>query len=159
VQRRRATKAPKAARTQPKPALTPVKPDDDELAELLGDTPPQTALEEEGGERPTPTVQHGDGVGQPPPEPDPPITKPQLTKLHTTLSSIGIESRENYLILCQAIIGYDVASTKNLTKNEARQLIDTLDNWATDLDYPIGDRINDILNTAALEQAAQEEPQ
>jgi hypothetical protein len=90
-------------------------------------------------------------------EPDPPITKPQLTKLHTTLNNIGITDRDDYLILCQAIIGYHVASTKNLTKNEARQLIDTLENWQQDQTYPIADRINDILNQSAIEQSEKEQ--
>ena len=187
VQRKRATKPPKAARTQPKPAPTPTEPDT-ELAELLGDTPPNSgAGGATGADRLStthgPVSQHrppepaasaattdthpdaaiSDDVGQPPPtlidyttEPDPPITKPQLTKLHTILSKIGIEARDDYLILCQAIIGYHVASTKNLTKNEARQLIDTLENWQQDTEYLIGDRINDILNTAALAADADE---
>ena len=157
VQRKRATKPAKAARTQPKPAPTLTTTDtDDELAELLGDTPP-AAREEEGGERPTPTQEPS--VGQPPPEPDPPITKPQLTKLHTTLNHLDIHNRDDYLTLCQHIIGYTVETTKNLTKNEANTLLDTLENWQRDTDHPIADRINDILNTAALKQAAQEEPQ
>ena len=182
VQRKRATKPAKAARTQPKPAPTPTTTDsDDELAELLGDdesirrqfavaaartqllgdTPP-AALEEEGGERPTPTEEPS--VGQPPPTlidlvPDPPITKPQLTKLHTILTYLDIHNRDDYLTLCEAIIGYTVETTKNLTKNEANKLLDTLENWQKDTEYPIGDRINDILNTAALEQAAENEPE
>jgi hypothetical protein len=152
VQRKRATKPPKAARTQPKPPPTPTKPDDD-IAELLGDTP-QTALEEEGGDRPTPTQEPD--VGQPPtPDPDPPITKPQLTKLHTTFTTIGITNRDDYHTISEHILGYPVATTKNLTKNEAHQLIDTLDNWTTDPDYPIGDRIREILNQAAIDEAEQ----
>jgi len=91
------------------------------------------------------------------PEPDPPITKPQLTKLHTTLTNIGITDRDDYLTLCEHIIGYQVASTKNLTKNEAHQLINTLDNWQTDETYPINDRLRDLLNTAALAEAEQED--
>jgi len=92
-------------------------------------------------------------------EPDPPITKPQLTKLHTVLNKIGITDRDDYLTLCEYILGYRVDSTKNLAKNEAHTLLDALDTWAKDEKYPIDDRINDILNTAALKQAAQEEPQ
>ena len=90
-------------------------------------------------------------------EPDPPITKPQLTKLHTTLNKNGITDRDDYLTLCEYILGYRVETTKNLTKNEANKLLDTLENWQRDTGYPIGDRINDILNTTALAQAAQDE--
>jgi hypothetical protein len=44
-----------------------------------------------------------------------------------------------------------------LTKNEAHQLINTLDNWQTDETYPINDRLRDLLNTAALAEAEQED--
>ena len=169
VQRKRATKPPKAARTQPKPAPTPTEPDS-ELAELLGDTPPPDVAgpSQSGPMEKPPQRQHHDpatsstasaDLPDPATEPDPPITKPQLTKLHTVLNKIGITDRDDYLTLCEYILGYRVDSTKNLAKNEAHTLLDALDTWAKDEKYPIDDRINDILNTAALKQAAQEEPQ
>ena len=167
VQRRRATKPPKAARTQPKPPPTPTADDDSELAELLGGTPPPDVAgpSQSGPMVKPPQRQHHDPTSSTAstdlpdpatPEPDPPITKPQLTKLHTTLRAIGINDRDDYHTISAAILGYAVQSTKNLTKNEAHQLIDTLDNWQTDETYPIDDRLRELLNTAAIREAETE---
>ena len=174
VQRKRATKPPKAARTQPHPAPTPTTTDsDDELAELLGDDEsirrqfavaaartqllgdtPQTALEEEGGERPTPTQEPS--VGQPPPEPDPPITKPQNSKLHALMRQLGITTQPDRHTIRDHILGYHIQG--ELTKPEANIMLNTIDNWIADpVDndgnpYDPVDRVNDILNQAAIAQ-------
>jgi hypothetical protein len=169
VQRRRPTKPAKAARTQPKP--TPTTEPDDELAELLGDTPrepaasaattdsppdaaPKTTYEEEGGERPTPTR---NDVGQPPPQsliditpPDEPITKPQSRKLHALFHQLDVNDRNDRLIITTHILGYHITSSAQLTKNEANRLIDTIESWFLTAEYNAEDRVNDILNQAAI---------
>jgi hypothetical protein len=171
MQRRRTTKPAKAARTQPKPAPPPAATDDDELAELLGDTPqepaapeqqqlpvhsdaaPQTTPEEEGGDRPTPHDDHG--VGQPPP--DQPATTPQNRKMHLLFRQLDLTDRDDRLTITTHILGYPITTSAGLTRDEARKLIDTLEIWQINNDeYPVADRVNDILNTAALQQAQQE---
>jgi hypothetical protein len=161
VQRKRATKPAKAARTQPKPAPALVAADDD-IAELLGDQPETAGATQMETVSPTSDTTPLAAPAQTmadfaPDEPDPPITKPQLTKLHTILGYLDIHNRDDYLTLCEHIIGYTVETTKNLTKNEAKKLLDTLENWQRDTEYPIADRINDILNTAAIRETETEQ--
>jgi hypothetical protein len=153
------------------PAASPTETDD-ELAELLGDTPTkpaalepellpvhsdaapqQTALEEEGGDRPTSHDDHG--VGQPPP--DPPATTPQNRRMHAIFRQLGLTDRNDRLTVTSHILGYDLKTSAGLTRNEARRLLDELEGWQLDCDYPVADRINDILNQAAINQAAQDE--
>jgi len=154
VQRKRATKPAKAARTQPKPPPAPVAADAD-IAELLGDQPETAGATQMETVSPTSDTTPLAAPAQTMADlaPDEPATKPQLTKLHTTLNKNGITNRDDYLTLCEHIIGYTVPSTKNLTKNEAGTLLDTLDAWQEDQTYPITARVRDILNTAALREA------
>jgi len=169
--------SPTARETTPGPAPA----QDDDTLDLAGYTQrqtelntaaatPQTTPAPRGGERPAPAREDlprqasGDVAGQPPPktmadltpdQPDPPINKSQLTKLHTLLSNLGITNRNDYHAICSHILGYQVETTKNLTRNEARQLIDTLDGWTLDPDAD--GLIREILNTAALAQDALNE--
>src|SRR6516162_4590791 len=171
VQRRRPTKPAKATRTQPKPmpAASPTETDD-ELAELLGDTPtpqpaapepellpvhsdaaPHTAPEGEGGDRPPPHDDHG--VGQPPP--DPPATAPQNRRMHAIFRQLGLTDRTDRLTVTSHILGYPLTTSAGLTRNEATQLLDQLETWQ--IHNEADERINDILNTAALAEAQQDE--
>lgn len=56
-----------------------------------------------------------------------PITKAQLTKLHTLLTRAGITDRDEGLAYYAQVIGRDVASSKDLTKAEASKVIDRLE--------------------------------
>ncbi len=57
------------------------------------------------------------------------VTRPQLTKLGATFTDLGFTSkeREQRLVAASQIIGRDVESSSDLSLNEARKLIDTLD--------------------------------
>ena len=67
------------------------------------------------------------------------VSKAQLTKLHTVLTGLGFgsEDREQKLRITEAITGRtlgdgDERSSKNLSLNEARKVIDTLDGMNRD---------------------------
>jgi hypothetical protein len=67
------------------------------------------------------------------------VSKAQLTKLHTVLTGLGFgsEDREQKLRITEAITGRtlgdgDERSSKNLSLNEARKVIDTLDGMHRD---------------------------
>jgi hypothetical protein len=62
-------------------------------------------------------------------EPDPPerITRDQSAKLHATFNAYGVKSRSERLRVSAAIISRDIATSSDLTKQEASSLIDTLD--------------------------------
>jgi hypothetical protein len=172
VQRRRATKAPKAARTQPKPAPTPsAAADDDELAELLGDTPPSQPppadqnpadmTEQRRDHDPTDRASHDLSGPAAANQPDPPITKPQNSKLHALMRQLGITNQADRHTIRDHILGYHIQG--ELTKPEANTMLNTIDNWITDpVDnegnpYDPADRVNDILNQAALAEAEPNE--
>ena len=56
-----------------------------------------------------------------------PITDAQLKKLHATYNELGIADRDERLADASFIIGRAVASSSELTKDEASRLIDDLD--------------------------------
>lgn len=58
------------------------------------------------------------------------ITKPQLTKLQTVFSAIGYGGRDDRLFAASAIVGRPLMSSTELTNDEAKALIDTLDRIA-----------------------------
>ena len=85
------------------------------------------------------------GAQPPPPQDGPPEDQPgsvspaQLTKLHTVLTGLGFggDDREQKLVIAEVITGHDPLTgpeegrtSKNLSLNEARKLIDTLDGFA-----------------------------
>lgn len=57
----------------------------------------------------------------------PPITRAQTTKLHAIFSEAGISSRDTKLAISAHIIGRELQSSSDLTKDEASTLIDTLE--------------------------------
>jgi hypothetical protein len=164
MQRRRAVAPPAAANTQPAPAPTPQPPDDegDEgIDELLGAPPPN--------HRPAPaTDQNADLVftaqrprhdpatlspasadlsqpGPTGPTPDEPPSAPMNRKMHAIFNQLGLTNREDRLIITSAIIGTDITTSANLTRNEAARLIDTLEQWTAD--GVAEQRITDAINT------------
>ena len=67
------------------------------------------------------------------------VSAEQLTKLHTVLTGLGFggDDREQKLVIAEVITGHDPLTgpeegrtSKNLSLNEARKLIDTLDGFA-----------------------------
>jgi hypothetical protein len=62
------------------------------------------------------------------------INEAQLTKLHTVFTSIGWTDRDDRLRAASAILACPVASSKDLTKDQAIRLIDTLEQVAAQAD-------------------------
>lgn len=58
---------------------------------------------------------------------EPMITQPQSRKLHTTLRDAGRADKDEALVWMAGVIGRPVDSTKELTKDEARRVIDALE--------------------------------
>ena len=52
------------------------------------------------------------------------VTKAQLAALHASLGDIGITEREDGLTYVSEVIGRTIASTKDLTRDEASRVID-----------------------------------
>lgn len=61
--------------------------------------------------------------GEPPADP---ITDAQMRKLHATFNEVGITDRADRLAYVASTIGREVESSKDLTKDEARAVIDLL---------------------------------
>lgn len=59
-------------------------------------------------------------------EPHTLITPPQLQMLHTTFTDLGVTDRDERLATASEVIGRHIISSKELTKDEASQLISTL---------------------------------
>jgi hypothetical protein len=51
------------------------------------------------------------------------------------------------------ILGYDLTTSTGLTRNEARRLLDELEGWQLNQDFPVEDRIREVLNTTSIEEA------
>lgn len=57
---------------------------------------------------------------------EPPITEAQLKKLHASFNDHGIDDRDDRLAYVADVLGRQVASSKDLTKDEASRVIDAL---------------------------------
>lgn len=77
---------------------------------------------------------------------DDPATRPQLTKLHTIFGKGGIDDRDTRLAACSLIVGRELTSSADLTKEEAIKLIETLEDLAQD---PAGlaEKIAELVDT------------
>jgi hypothetical protein len=101
--------------------------------------PRQTATQSEPPAEPSeepqgPPLPGEDGFEdeQPAPAANDPATRPQLTKLHTIFGKGGIDNRDTRLAACSLIVGRELTSSADLTKEEAIKLIETLDDLAKD---------------------------
>ena len=158
IQRKRPTKPAKAARTQPKPTTPAAAEPDEDIAELLGDQTETTsvgqAADKSGPDSAANDVPPPTGA---PDEPGLPATKPQIRKFMALCNQLDLTNPDDRHTITDHILNYHVAHASDLTKTEANRLIDTLENWTTDTEYPAQDRINDILNTAALRAEAEQD--
>jgi hypothetical protein len=129
VQRKRAPRAPaKAASTQPPDAPRRSDEPDDELAELLDDEPAPVKLV---------VVENAPADDEPPADdqaveaevvnPDL-ITPAQLRKLSILLREQGFDTPESKHGFTSAAINREITTAKELTKDEARAVIDILEN-------------------------------
>jgi hypothetical protein len=89
--------------------------------------------------------------------PELPARPAQNRKMHAQFRELAVTDRDERLTITSEILGYTVDTSATLTITEASKLIDTLDDWYHNADYPVAERINDILNTAALREANEEE--
>lgn len=101
-------------------------------APVVDDTGEPTTLGEliaakgrEVSQRPAPTENTGPEM----------ITEPQSTRLHLMLGKAGITDRDEKLKFYAAVIYREVASSKELTKAEAKQVMDALEEAAAE---PVG---------------------
>ena len=116
---RTAQRRPRAQSSPPAPAAAaPAAPPSTGAG---GDLPPLPG-EEEAKAEPDTTDYDTPGTA----------TMPQITAIWTSLSmnfEFGSDEKDQARMVCAHIIGHDLASTKDLTKNEAKAILDTLGNW------------------------------
>ena len=75
--------------------------------------------------------------------------------MHAIFRQLGLTDRTDRLTVTSHILGYPLTTSAGLTRNEATQLLDQLETWQ--IHNEADERINDILNTAALAEAQQDE--
>lgn len=104
----RAQRAKPAAPTPEEPAFedpeTPSEPEPESVPESAFDPAPAATVRPDGDD----------------------ITAPQMKMLHALFNDVGITEREDRLAHCAQIIGRTVESSKELSKDEASQVIDNL---------------------------------
>jgi hypothetical protein len=97
-------------------------------------TPVPTPATDDGGAPPLPGDEPSEepaAAQQPATDQVEPVTGAQVTKLQTTYGALGIKSRDDKLMVARKIIGRDdLATSKELTKEEASVIIDTLERVA-----------------------------
>lgn len=71
--------------------------------------------------------QVSDDEPQPEPDAEPALTKAQLNKMAAAMRDLGITERDNALLYVSDVIGREVASRNELTKDEASRVIDALE--------------------------------
>lgn len=103
---------------------------DDDPQPVRGATGPVTAAEILGGAKPAAEAPPAgvDGLPEPPVESEPQlITGPQQKRLHILLNSAGRDNRDVALVWIAGIVKREVASTKELTRIEAGNVIGALE--------------------------------
>lgn len=63
-------------------------------------------------------------------EPTPMVTAAQLRKLHAVFTGHGVRDRDEVLTICGQIVDRDIATTKDISRDEAKAVIDTLERIA-----------------------------
>lgn len=95
-----------------------------------------------------------DQPAPPAPETAADLTRAQLTKLHTVFSAIGWTDRNDRLRASSIIVGRSLGTSNDLTKEEAKTLIDTLDSIAEQPDP--ADKLTELLTR--VREAETDEP-
>lgn len=121
VQRKRQPRTVKPAATPPQEE--PALPAASAVDELLDDEPPPVEPEQQTlNTDPEPEPESGEES----------ITKPQLQKLSILLKEAGFDDRQAAHDFTASFVQHPVTSAKELTKREASDLIDTLENERND---------------------------
>lgn len=115
-------------------ALVGVAADEDDESRLGDDTSRGTAQRgttKAAAKTTGRTAQRGPG-GQPPLPSDEPAryTPAQRAKLMAGFAAVGIEDRSERLDICSRIVGHELGSANDLTIDEAKRVIDTLETAA-----------------------------
>jgi hypothetical protein len=82
-----------------------------------------------------------------------PANAGQNRRMHAIFRDIGLGDRQDRLIICGEIIGVSLTSSKDLTTVEASTIINTLESWKSDREYPIDKRLTDVLQAWAARQS------
>lgn len=111
--------AQRRARSAAPPAETPAKTEDSagQAAGPVSSGPPQPPL-------PGEEERDYDSPGT--------VTTPQLTAIWTVLSKefgFGSDEKDQARAVCAQVIGRELATTKDMARNEAKTVLDTLANW------------------------------
>lgn len=89
-------------------------------------------------------------------EPEPPASKKQRGMMFALFAEIGVTSHDDRITVASSILGYPVATTGDFTGPETSTVIDTIQQWqAKHSAEEIAGHVNDILNLAAIRQAAE----
>jgi hypothetical protein len=81
------------------------------------------------------------------------MTRKQSDTIFALNNELGVGPRTDRLAILSYILGREILTSKELTLNDASTIIDTIKNWQTDDEYPMQDRIREILNQATLNEA------
>ncbi len=118
-------------------AIVGVAADEDDEARLSEDSGPRTAqraakaqpVGEAAAREPRKTAQRAQpAAGAPLPGEPERITEPQMRKLQALFAEQGFTAPDDKRAFLVQVIGHDLASTRDLTKAEARKAIDRLEN-------------------------------
>ena len=116
------TASPAAAPTPPAPAgEAPLPP-------LPGEEPDPT----EGPQQDTGSSPSGSAVDDTDYDTPGTVTTPQITAIWTVLSNVykfTKDEKDQARAVCAHVIGHELASTKDMSKNEGKAVLDTLANW------------------------------
>jgi hypothetical protein len=117
-------------------AVVGVAADEDDESRLDTDRAPRTAQRAAAPAKRQTAAKPAGRTAQraaPPPLPGDgpqPYTAPQRAKMMALFGQLGIDDRAERLDICSRIVGRDLASANELTKDEARRLIDVLEKAA-----------------------------
>lgn len=106
---------------------------DTETTTVTRSAPAKKAVQRKAKPKPAPVEDEPPFEDEPPTvpdesEPEPLRTETQSRALHASLRQLGIDDREAGLTYISEIVGADIASTKDLTKIQASQVLDAMKN-------------------------------
>ena len=107
-------------------AVVGVAADEDDESRLAEDGGPRTAQRSRKPAADGPTAQRAGGVPPLPGEPER-ISQPQMSKMQALLSEQGFTAADDKRAFIVGVIERDLASMRELTKDEARRVIDRLE--------------------------------
>lgn len=86
------------------------------------------------------------------------VATPQITAIWTVLSTVyqfGREEKDQARMVCAQIIGRDLESTKNLSRNEAKAILDALGHWRAQAEVKGDDTRAYLIQMLAMAEEAR----